>query len=192
MKTQILETLGEDGLGLPSQIETGLAANDRLKYYFSLLQVSRSHAENPDQASPSLRQERIVAGIANSALDQTVAAAPQGRNVVPTVRMRRTSGRDRERRAHHGSAGRYGGKAAPRTPAKAVAQQCCRCQTDPDCDAFTADGQRLRGQILGDLLIQCLALGKVQRRSQIEPHVIRRVDLGKGFAKILDVPMPAF
>jgi len=40
MKTQILETLGEQGLGLPSQVEAGLAANDRLKYYFSLLQVS--------------------------------------------------------------------------------------------------------------------------------------------------------
>jgi hypothetical protein len=75
MKTQILETLGEQGLGLPSQVEAGLAANDRLKYYFSLLQVSRSHADNPDQASPSLRQERLVAGIANSAQDQTVAAA---------------------------------------------------------------------------------------------------------------------
>jgi uncharacterized protein Yka (UPF0111/DUF47 family) len=75
MKTQILETMGEEGLALPSQIEAGLAANDRLKYYFSLLQVSRSHADNPDQASPSLRQERLVAGIANSALDQTVAGA---------------------------------------------------------------------------------------------------------------------
>ena len=75
MKTQILETMGEEGLALPSQIEAGLAANDRLKYYFSLLQVSRSHADNPDQASPSLRQERLVAGIANSAQDQTVAAA---------------------------------------------------------------------------------------------------------------------
>jgi uncharacterized protein Yka (UPF0111/DUF47 family) len=75
MKTKMMETLGEQGLTLPSQIEAALAANDRLKYYFSLLQVARSHADQPDQSSPSLRPERLVAGIADASLDHLVAAA---------------------------------------------------------------------------------------------------------------------
>jgi uncharacterized protein Yka (UPF0111/DUF47 family) len=75
MKTKMMETLGEQGLTLPSQVEAGLAANDRLKYYFSLLQVARGHADQPDQSSPSLRPERLVAGIADATLDHLVAAA---------------------------------------------------------------------------------------------------------------------
>lgn len=69
-----METLGEDALTLPAQIEAGLAANDRLKYYFTLLQVARSHADQPDQPASSLKQERLVAGIGDSALDGVVAA----------------------------------------------------------------------------------------------------------------------
>ena len=64
---------GENALTLPAQIEAGLAANDRLKYYFTLLQVARSHADQPDQPAPSLKQERLVAGISNSAFDQLVS-----------------------------------------------------------------------------------------------------------------------
>jgi uncharacterized protein Yka (UPF0111/DUF47 family) len=75
MKTQMMETLGEQGLTLPSQVEAGLAANDRLKYYFSLLQVARGHADQPDQSSASLKPERLVAGIADASLDHLVAAA---------------------------------------------------------------------------------------------------------------------
>ena len=74
MKTKMMETLGEQGLTLPSQVEAGLAANDRLKYYFSLLQVARDHADQPEQSSPSLRPERLVAGVVDATLDQLVAA----------------------------------------------------------------------------------------------------------------------
>jgi hypothetical protein len=73
MKTQMTEILGEVALALPTQIEAGLAANDRLKYYFTLLQVARSHADRPDHKAPSLKQERLVAGINDSALDRTIA-----------------------------------------------------------------------------------------------------------------------
>ncbi len=72
MKTQLIETLGEDSLILPAQIESGLAANDRLKYYLTLLQVARSHADQPDQPASSLKPERLVAGIRDSALDLVV------------------------------------------------------------------------------------------------------------------------
>ena len=63
MKTQVIKVLGEDSLTLPAQIKAGLAANDRLKYYFTLLQVARSHADQPDQPASSLKKERLVAGI---------------------------------------------------------------------------------------------------------------------------------
>ncbi len=75
MKTKMLETLGEQDLTLPFQIDAGLAANDRLKYYFSLLQVARGHADQPDQSSPSLKPERLVARVADAGLDRLVASA---------------------------------------------------------------------------------------------------------------------
>lgn len=73
MKTQVIETLGEDALALPAQIEAGLAANDRLKYYFTLLQVARSHADQPSQPASSLTQERLAARIDDGDLDRLVA-----------------------------------------------------------------------------------------------------------------------
>lgn len=75
MKSVVLETLGEAGLALPAQIDAGLAANDRLKYYFSLLQVARDHADQPAHAASSLKHERIQAGIHDASLDDVVAAA---------------------------------------------------------------------------------------------------------------------
>jgi uncharacterized protein Yka (UPF0111/DUF47 family) len=74
MKTRMIETMGEDALTLPARIAAGLAANDRLKYYFTLLQLARDHAEQPDQPAATLRQERLAAGIEDSALDHMVAA----------------------------------------------------------------------------------------------------------------------
>lgn len=94
MKTQMIETLGEDALTLPAQIEAGLAANDRLKYYFTMLQVARSHADQPDQPAPSLKQERLVAGISDSDLDLVVAGTrkegrfyrlPGGRHLLAAI-----------------------------------------------------------------------------------------------------------
>lgn len=73
MKTQVIETLGEDALTLPAQIEAGLAANDRLKYYFTLLQMARSHADQPNQPASSLKQERLAARIGDGDLDRLVA-----------------------------------------------------------------------------------------------------------------------
>jgi uncharacterized protein Yka (UPF0111/DUF47 family) len=75
MKTKMMETLGEQGLTLPTKVEAGLAANDRLKFYFSLLQVARGHADQPDQSSPSLRPEGLAAGVVDANLDHLVTAA---------------------------------------------------------------------------------------------------------------------
>ena len=40
-KRTIIEELGEDGLLLPVLINRALTANDRSKYFFSLLQTAR-------------------------------------------------------------------------------------------------------------------------------------------------------
>jgi hypothetical protein len=39
-KLEVIEQLGETGLLLPELINRGLAANDRLKYYLTLLQAA--------------------------------------------------------------------------------------------------------------------------------------------------------
>ncbi len=75
MKTQILAAIGEDGLQPAAALNAGLAANDRVKYAFSLLQMAIVHAENPEQPAASMKQERIGCGIDDPDLDTAVAAS---------------------------------------------------------------------------------------------------------------------
>ncbi len=44
MKAQILAALGETELGLAAKVSSALAANDRIKYYFALLQMAMTQA----------------------------------------------------------------------------------------------------------------------------------------------------
>jgi hypothetical protein len=75
MKTQILAAIGEHGLQPAAALNAGLAANDRIKYAFSLLQMALVHAEHPDQPAATLKQERIGCGIDDPDLDGVVAAS---------------------------------------------------------------------------------------------------------------------
>jgi uncharacterized protein Yka (UPF0111/DUF47 family) len=75
MKTQILAALGETELQPAASLNAALAANDRLKYAFSLLQMALAHAEHPDQPSATLKRERIACGIDDPDLDMVVAGA---------------------------------------------------------------------------------------------------------------------
>lgn len=77
MKTQILAALGEDGLQQAGALNAGLAANDRVKYAFSLLQMAIEHAHNPKEPSITLKRERLAAGIDDPDLDDAVAGARQ-------------------------------------------------------------------------------------------------------------------
>ena len=43
-KSHIVEALGEEGLRLPALLNEALAANDRAKYLFTVLQVAQGHA----------------------------------------------------------------------------------------------------------------------------------------------------
>ena len=74
-KTEVLEELGESALILPALINRGLAANDRIKYFLTLLQSARDHAEHPDRASPSLQTEREASGVDDVAFDTVVAGS---------------------------------------------------------------------------------------------------------------------
>lgn len=75
MKTQVLEAIGEAGLKRPAEVGEALAANGRLKYYFSLLQMATLHADNPDQFQDSMRKERLEAGVAEAKLDEVVGGS---------------------------------------------------------------------------------------------------------------------
>lgn len=50
MKTQVQEAIGETELKHSAEVAEALAANNRLQYYFSLLQMAMSHAIRADQA----------------------------------------------------------------------------------------------------------------------------------------------
>jgi hypothetical protein len=68
---------GADGTGLvlPDQLNRGLAANDRLKYYLALLQAAKARAQQPQQHACDLRVEREAAGIADPAFDEVVSGS---------------------------------------------------------------------------------------------------------------------
>jgi uncharacterized protein Yka (UPF0111/DUF47 family) len=72
MKTQILEAIGEAGLGQSAEIDAGLAANDRIKYYLTLLQTAVARADNPDQPADTLHRERLASRVDNRSLDDFV------------------------------------------------------------------------------------------------------------------------
>lgn len=74
-KSLIIEALGEGELLLPALLNAALAANDRAKFHFTLLQLAREHARRPDGAVPSLRNERIAAGVDDEGLDGFIARA---------------------------------------------------------------------------------------------------------------------
>ena len=55
MKTEILAAIGEDGLQPAASLNAALAANDRVKYAFSLLQMALAHGEELSALSPLSR-----------------------------------------------------------------------------------------------------------------------------------------
>jgi len=79
-KTRIVDTLGEQSLLRPTVINAALAANDRAKYYFTLLQTAVLRAQRPDSRAPDLRRERLACGVDNEVLDSIVAEATVDRD----------------------------------------------------------------------------------------------------------------
>jgi uncharacterized protein Yka (UPF0111/DUF47 family) len=87
-KRIIIEELGEDGLLLPVLINRALAANDRIKYFFSLLQTAIEQADHPERALPVMRVERETAGIETELFDTVVSGtkpASSGQYSLPNL-----------------------------------------------------------------------------------------------------------
>jgi hypothetical protein len=90
MKTQIVEELGESALALPGLIAAALRANDRAKYYMSLLQACRDRALGPGGQATDLRAERQASGEDDATFDDVVdgsRATPDGVMFVPHARQ---------------------------------------------------------------------------------------------------------
>jgi uncharacterized protein Yka (UPF0111/DUF47 family) len=85
-KLHIISNLGEDGILLPAMVNAALAANDRIKYYLTLLQAAVAHAEHPDHPANVLRHERLASGVDDETLDRVVAGSAklsEGRYSIP-------------------------------------------------------------------------------------------------------------
>lgn len=75
-KTAIVSKLGEASLLVPKYLNDGLLANDRVKYYFALLQGAADHAlSGRGDPAPELRAERIAVGETDAALDEVAAGS---------------------------------------------------------------------------------------------------------------------
>ena len=88
-KAKIIGELGMKELLLPSLISDALQANDKVKYFFSLLQAAKHHAENPQIELSNLRNEREEYGISDSSFDTAVDCSTMKLNVnsyyIPNV-----------------------------------------------------------------------------------------------------------
>ena len=68
-KKSIIWELGEEELLLPEFVNFALTANDKIKYYLTLLQTAREKAEHPQMKFSSLTTERENVGEENSKFD---------------------------------------------------------------------------------------------------------------------------
>lgn len=75
MKTAMLGELAEQELLLPTLVNEALAANERAKYLLTLLQTAVAWARAPAGPAPTLRRERLAAGLDDPVLDAVVPAA---------------------------------------------------------------------------------------------------------------------
>jgi uncharacterized protein Yka (UPF0111/DUF47 family) len=78
-KIRIISDLGERGLLLPALLNAALAANDRAKYYFTLLQTAAARVDHPERLPSDLRRERIACGVEDEAWDSVIAASEKRR-----------------------------------------------------------------------------------------------------------------
>jgi uncharacterized protein Yka (UPF0111/DUF47 family) len=93
-KTKIIDALGVEGLLLPTVLNEALAANDRVKYYFTLLQTAKSNCDDPVVNLPDLARERRASGVEDDDYDVVVSGSRReqdGSYSIPLVRRLFTS-----------------------------------------------------------------------------------------------------
>ena len=74
-KSNVVRELGELALVLPVLVNQALEANDRAKYFLTLLQACAARAYRAGGPAPSLHAERLAAGISDRWLDEVVESA---------------------------------------------------------------------------------------------------------------------
>lgn len=62
-KTGVVAALGQTELLRPAWVKAGLAANDRLKFYLTVLQAAYAHADHPGTVQLDLRREYAAAHV---------------------------------------------------------------------------------------------------------------------------------
>src|SRR5262249_38921122 len=89
MKAKIIEALGETNLILPTLVNRALAANDRAKYLFTLLQTAKLRADSPDEERANLSQERLASGVEDASFDSVIASSRKLANGVYHIEQAR-------------------------------------------------------------------------------------------------------
>jgi len=87
-KSRILDSLGEKALLLPQSVTAALLANDRVKYYLTLLQAAALQATSPMEQPPDLTAERIASGEPDASLDGVPARSERresGELYIPEI-----------------------------------------------------------------------------------------------------------
>ena len=72
MKYQIINELGAFYLLLPKAVNDALVANDRVKYFFTLLQLAKNSADDPENDHLDLKKERLICNINNTSFDMVI------------------------------------------------------------------------------------------------------------------------
>ena len=87
-KSRILDSLGEKALLLPQSVTAALLANDRVKYYLTLLQAAALQATSPAEQPPDLTAERVASGEPDASLDGVPARSERretGELYIPEI-----------------------------------------------------------------------------------------------------------
>ena len=71
-KSKIINELGINELLLPSLIDDALIANDRIKYFFTLIQIAKHRANDPTKEFSNLSHERQASGVDDRIFDTVI------------------------------------------------------------------------------------------------------------------------
>ena len=88
-KTKMISELGANELLLPRLINDALSANDRAKYFFTLVQMAKGHADQPEVEITNLKRERQASGVEDIKYDTVVEKSTkesEGKYHIPEVK----------------------------------------------------------------------------------------------------------
>jgi uncharacterized protein Yka (UPF0111/DUF47 family) len=88
-KTKMISELGASELLLPRLINDALASNDRAKYFFTLVQMAKGHADQPEVEITNLKRERQASGVEDVKYDAVVEKSTKdadGKYHIPEVK----------------------------------------------------------------------------------------------------------